>query len=264
MMASMAEKPTKSIDEMLAGFAESVEGLKGDALKAYESLDFYSQYVMGWNNPEYSGNSKFISRIYDELQYTNDDLLILGPRGSAKSTSVSITYTTWAMGRNPLIRILLCFASAEAQGFAFGRQIDAILSKNERYQEVFGLLKPSNPTKWTANEMIVSRREPPGGLKDPTIGIVGLNTNVPSKRADVIILDDIVSMDNAYSPVQRNKTERFVMQTLFPILVPGGRRIVVGSRWDPRDLYNVIAERWGLEIPREEMLDLNALTAMYL
>ncbi len=256
---------TDPFAEMLRSLADSVSGLKGNDKAAYDSLAFYSRYVMAYNNPTIAENSAFLNSIYDRLQHEpHEDALILGPRGSAKSTAVSVTYTTWMVGRDPLIRILLAFASQEAQGLAFMRQIDTILTKNDRYLKIFGERKPAKPERWTDQEIIVSRPEPPSGLKDATVAVVGLNTAVPSKRADIIICDDLVTRDNAYSDIQRQKVIQFVYQTLFPILVPGGRKIIVGSRWDPRDLYAHTAQMWGHEFPLNEGIDTTALRKVWL
>jgi hypothetical protein len=254
---------TSTLDLLLSQFAENLTGLKGDDRRAYEDLEFYSRYVIGWGNPDYRENSRFLKRIYEALQYSPDNqFLILGPRGSAKSSAVTITYTTWMIGRNPSIRILLAFASMEAQGRAFARQIDQILTANERYIRIFGRLKPDRPEKWDATEKIVVRPEPPGGLKDPTISIVGAGSHVPSRRADIVIGDDLVTQENAYSPALRAQLSAFVKQSLLPILVPGGRAIFVGSRWDPRDLYAELADDWGLTFPPPVPIDTAKLAAL--
>ena len=249
---------TDPLARMLEGLADRVEGLKGDDRAAYDDLEFFSRYVIGWDNPRYKVNSPFLKKIYETLQHSpDDDLLILGPRGSAKSSAISVTYTAWRIGRNPLVLFLLAFASAEKQGFAFSRQLQQIITGNPRFSKIFGELKPPATEKWTESEFIVKRPTPPSGLKDPTVAIVGLGSNVPSKRSDEIIVDDIVTAENAYSPILRAKVERFVIQTLFPTCVPTGRKIIVGSRWDPRDLYGTMAERWNLEFPEVQKLDLH-------
>lgn len=250
-----------TLDSLLEQFASQLQGLKGDDLRAYEDLEFYSRYVIGHQNPDYRENSRFLKRIYEALQYETSErhFLILGPRGSAKSSAVTITYVTWLIGRNPLIRVLLAFASMEAQGRAFARQLDQIITSNERYIRIFGRLKPDNPQKWDATEKIVVRPEPPGGLKDPTISIVGAGSHVPSRRADVIIGDDLVTQENAYSEALRRQLSAFVKQSLMPILVPGGRAIFVGSRWDPRDLYAELADDWGLKFPPPVPIDTRQL-----
>jgi hypothetical protein len=150
----------------------------------------------------------------------------------------------------------------DVQGLAFARQLDQIIAGNERYIKIFGKLKPEKPEKWDAKEKIVARDAPPGGLKDPTISVVGLGSAVPSKRADVIICDDLVTGENAYSPALRKSVSSFVKQSLMPILVPGGRTIVVGSRWDPRDLYAELASDWGLRFPRTVPVDTQKLYAL--
>jgi hypothetical protein len=245
----MSDSP---INDFLARLSDQVAGLRGDALAAHDDLEFYSRYVIGHDNPEFVSNSRFLRQVYDELQHNEEpDKLILGPRGSAKSTAVSVVYTTWRIGRNPLIRILLAVSSIEAQGLAFGRQIGHILEHNSRFISIFGNLvpSPSESTRWTDTEKIVVRAEPPGGLKDPTLGIVGVGSAVPSKRCDIAIVDDVVTAANAYSPIQRAKVSAFVFQTLFPTIVPSGVRIIVGSRWDPRDLYSEYAEKLGYTMP---------------
>lgn len=189
--------------------------------------------------------------------------MILGPRGSAKSTATSVTYVTWDIGRNPMVRYLLAFNSLEQQGMAFVRQIKHVITENERYKEIFGDLYPGRGERWTDTEFIVRRPTPPGGMKDPTVVAVGIGSAVPSKRADKVILDDLVTKDNAYTEAMRAKVVAFVVQTLFPILVPGGRRIVVGSRWDPDDLYAYLGRQWRLKFPKAEPISASEVLLPY-
>lgn len=253
-MVNLGEYNSDPLAEALDDFVQDVEGLKDDDLHAYEDLEFFSRYVMGYDNPDFKSNSTFIKQIYEHLQYTDErNNLFLGPRNSAKSTAVTINYVAWKIGHNPLIRFLLCFAAKETQGYPFSRQLAQIIESNQRYVKIFGELRPkSHTTKWSDEERTVERREPPGGMKDATISICGFGSNIPSKRAEEIIVDDIVTAENAYSPRQQDQIEAFVFQTLRPILVPGGRMIIVGSRWDMRDFYARTADKWGLEIPQPD------------
>lgn len=254
--------PDDPLRSMLNQFADSLEGLKGDDKAAYDDLEFYSRHVIGHGNGDYRENSRFLKRLYYALQYEPDeDLLVLGPRGSAKSSAVTITYTTWMIGRNPLIRVLLCFASMEAQGAAFARQLDKIITSNERYIKIFGKLRPDRPEKWDATEKIVVRPEPPSGLKDPTISVVGLGTAVPSRRCDLLICDDLVTGENAYSPAMRRTVSTFVNSSLMPILVPTGRSIIIGSRWHALDLYAETAQKWRLRFPKTVPIDTTKLAS---
>lgn len=235
---------------MLDEIAERAEGLKGNAKAAYENLEYYSRYVIAEGDADYQANARIHRKLYEAWQYTHDDILALAPRGSGKSQSITVTSVTWTIGRNPLIRVLDAFASMDAQGKAFARQIDSILTKNERYLEIFGQLKPSIPEKWDASEKIVKRPEPPGGMKDATLTMVGLGSAVPSKRSDIIIGDDLVTLDNAYSKIQQDRVEAFWHTVLFPTLVPSGRQVIVGTRWALNDFYERIAFQWGHEFPK--------------
>lgn len=246
-------------DKLLDEMAERAEGLKGNDKAAYNDLEFYSRYVIGDGDSDYQSNSRLHKNIYAALQYSNDDTAIFAPRGSGKSQAVSITFTSWSVGRNPLIRILLAFASMEAQGKAFARQLDSIFTRNERYIRIFGELKPRNPVKWDASEKIVVRPEPPGGMKDATITVVGIGSAVPSKRSDLIIGDDIVTADTAYSRVLQDRLEAFWHTTLYPTLVPSGRQIIVGTLWSLGDFYHRLMSNWGHAFPDPLIVDMEKM-----
>ena len=256
-----------SLQEYLDQAADNIEGLKGDDRAAYDSLEFFSEYVMGYGSGEYRKPSEFLRKIYSTLQHSVEKyLLILGPRGSAKSTAVTVNYVCWSLGRNPLLRFLLVFAAKDTQGKPFSNQIAGVIENNDRYKKIFGELAPTDAgTPWSADARTVKRPEPPGGLKDSSITIGGIGSNLPSKRADEAILDDLVTADNAYSQIKQDAIESYVFQTVFPILVPGGRRIIVGSRWDERDLYSRVATKWGLTMPQPDYeIDLDMLRAQIL
>lgn len=238
--------------------ADRVVGLSGNELRARDDLEFYAHYVLGQDD-NYVPDSTFLQDIYYSYQFEpQEDLLVVGPRQSAKSSALTVGGSTWSTGKNRRKRTLLAFATQDLQGKPFMRQIHQIFESNIRYADIFGKMKPDKPEKWTDDEIIVERDTPQGGMKDATIAVVGLGSKVPSKRADEVICDDLVNKDNAYSAVQRRGVVDFVFLTLFPILDPrSGRRIIVGSRWDPNDLYAEIARRWGKEFPKLPMLNLD-------
>ena len=241
------------LSKMLDQLAEHAEGLKGDDKAAYEDLEFFSRHVMGAGDGVLKQNSDFLKRIYHSLQFGKaQEKLILGPRQSAKSTAATVTWLCWSIGRDRTLRNLVCVASLEGQGLAFMRQIDQVLTQNERYIKIFGQLKPAQGQieRWTVTEKTVLRPTPPGGIKDPSFAAVGLNSSAPSKRADRLLCDDLVTGDNALSDVARPRVIRFVLQTLFPIVVPGGMKVIVGSRWHPEDLYSHVAQLWGIKFPK--------------
>ena len=241
---------------IMTAAAETARGLTGDDYRAYNDLAFFSDYVMGYDNTLWVAPSPLLLNIYDHLQNSNNNMLILGPRYSAKSQGW-VNYVLWTLGRNPLHRFMLVFAAKEMQGFPFSEQIANVIAHNERYRRIFGDLMPEGNTRWTFESRTIRRKEPPGGLKDPSISIVGFGSAVPSRRADTVIVDDIVTQKNAYSPTIQDQIERFVFQSLTPI-IGDGRLIVVGSQWSPIDLYSRLIKKWGMKVPEiDYTLDLD-------
>ena len=238
---------------VLSDFSERAGGLTGDNYHAYHDLSHFSRHVMGYENPEYREPSQFIERIYSTLQEENDDpILILGPRNSAKSQAATVNYPLWRLGRNPTKRFLLVFAAKEVQGYKFSQQIASVIERNGRYREVFGDLTPKNKETWSMERRTVDRREPPGGIAGASLTFAGFGSNLPSLRADEIIIDDIVTQENAYSQTLQDQIENFVFSTLLPVLEPGGRLIVLGTRWDESDLYSRLLSKWRLALPEKD------------
>lgn len=239
-------------DGLIEDFADLAGGGSEEIKRSRQDLAFFSEYIMGYESADYRPPSDFLGDIYETLQFSDEKrILILGPRNSAKSQATTVNYPLWRLGRNPLMRFLLVFAAKEVQGHQFSNQIASVIERNERYKEAFGDLFPRN-AEWSKDRRTVERQEPPGGLKGASITLAGFGSNLPSMRADEIIIDDIVTQENAYSPTIQDQIESFVFRTLLPILEPEGRLIVVGSRWDSRDLYARLADRWELELPEPD------------
>lgn len=88
--------------------------------------------------------------------------LLLWPRGHTKTTSTSINYPLWLVGKYPNIHINIVTKTASLSEeilTAITSHIEGLGEKGERYVEVFGELKPRQPKKWTSREIIVDRWE---------------------------------------------------------------------------------------------------------
>lgn len=174
----------------------------------------------------------------------NKAIMLLAPRGHAKSTVFTVNATLTEIVRNRNVRIVIVSNSSEvADGFL--REIKGHLEREDPkrvydFQKVHGNLVPKFPEKWTNNQIIVDR--PDLRLKDPTVAAVGAGGSVLSRRADIILCDDILNQDNSRTPEQREKIKRWFHEVLMPVLVPGGRIIVVGTKWHDFDLYSELLE----------------------
>ena len=73
--------------------------------------------------------------------------------------------------------------------------------------------------------------------KDPTISTTSVEGTILSKRADIIICDDLLNFENTRTPEQRQKIKDWFNLVLLPVLEPKtGRLIVVGTIWQVGDL----------------------------
>lgn len=160
-------------------------------------------------------------------------IALAAPRGHTKTTCVSVNYSLGEIAENPNVRILLVSNSA-TQSQSFLREIVGRIERDENYIEYAGNLKPDVPDKWSTQEIIINRDR--YDLKDPTISTVGAGGTILSRRADIIICDDLLNFENTRTLDQRTKLKEWFYQVLLPVLVPGGRLIIVGTVWHKQDL----------------------------
>lgn len=172
-------------------------------------------------------------------------LMLLAPRSHAKSTVFTVAYPLWEIASNQNVRIVIVSSTA-SQSESFLREVSTQLERNSTYKQYFGNMKPQNPEKWTDKEIIVNRTAT--DLKDPTISATSMGGTVLSKRADIIICDDILSKENTRTADQREKVRQWFFEVLLPVLEPNGRLIVIGTAWNTEDLYHQLMEDTSFDV----------------
>lgn len=174
-------------------------------------------------------NSAVLSNI------AGDNLRISAPRGSAKTTVIS-ALLAWIIGHNPAIRIILC-AYAEDVALNISVAIKSII-ESEKYFRYFPNIKKSRrwrDTSWTIDREYAGVVNP---IKDATLYAVGATGAIASRRADLIVIDDpIRSSKDIANPQVRKDMVRWWSEVLSPTLVPGGRTLVLCTRYRVDDLH---------------------------
>lgn len=196
--------------------------------ESLKSLDSFSENVLGFRNQDF--HKEWYSFLEDEQ---NHQIIILAPRSHAKTTCVSINFSLREIVKNPDIRIILA-SNTISQSQSFLREITAHLENDKLFRAVFGNLKPEIPEKWTDSEIIVFRKLM---SKDATISCVGTGGTILTKRADLIVCDDILDAENTATSEQRKKVKDWFFRVLMPCLEPEGKLVVIGTRWNTQDLY---------------------------
>lgn len=192
-------------------------------------------------------NQPFHNDIDDNLGHPlHRKIAISFPRGHGKSTHLSVAYPLWRIAKDHNLRILIISATA-AVSKSFLSEIIGHVDRNENYKKFSMAMDPGgrgviprmkNYSKqkenWAGDSITIERSDL--NMKDATIQAVGLFGSILSKRADVIICDDIVNQENSATEDQRQKTIDWIYTTVMPVLIPGGTFIYLGNTWHQDDL----------------------------
>ena len=152
-----------------------------------------------------------------------DRLMLLLPPGSAKSTYASLVFPAWFLARRKRAQVI---AASHTAGLAtsFGRGVRGLI---EEHQARLGVrLSPSN--RGAGRFGVVG-----GGGYFAT----GVRGPVTGRRADLLLIDDPVkSQAEADSALARDHLWSWFRSDLVTRLKPGGRIVLVMTRWHPDDI----------------------------
>lgn len=215
---------------------------KGEPVDPCGSLYDFSRYC--FNQPH--ENKPFHVDWYETIADHNiKSGLIIAPRNSTKSTCWGRVAPLWLLGCNPDLRVVLVSrTSSLAQDNL--RFIRLQVESNDRVREVFPYeevngrvfgLKASSP--WGTEKLTIMNNRNDGV---PSVYAVGLEGSISGIRADLIIVDDLIDINNVMTEGQREKVNDFWDSVILPTLNPDGRIFLVGTRYHAKDFYNRMLE----------------------
>ena len=163
-------------------------------------------------------------------------LMISTPPGAAKSTYCSLLFPAWFIGRNPSKSVIMVTHTQEFSE-RFGRKVRNSVNEPE-FSEVFGIKVAEDSAsagRWDTTKGGEYFAVAPGGA-------------VTGRRGDLILCDDLLrGREDADSETIRNKMWAWYVDDLLTRLKPGGRQVVVATRWHEDDILGRILEREGEE-----------------
>ena len=165
---------------------------------------------------------------------SNTSTLDLAPRGFGKSTVGDVDYNITKILRDPNIRIMIG-SKTQTQAQAFLKEIRTHFEQNDNLLRVFGDWKTHKDNVWNDREFTVNKRNII--KKEATVTALGASGAVISKHFDVIIGDDLVGLENARTERQRANLKEWFYSSLLPTLEPDGEIHILGTRYNPLDLY---------------------------
>ena len=169
-------------------------------------------------------------KIYAEkLQAVADGklkrLIVNMPPRHTKSEFASYLFPTWLMGRRPDLKIIQATHTAEL-AVGFGRKVKNLID-SEDFRDIFPEVSLASDAKasgrWSTN----------GGGEYYAVGVGGA---LAGRGADLAIIDDPVSEQDALSATALDNIYEWYTSGPRQRLQPGGAIIIVMTRWSIRDL----------------------------
>lgn len=212
---------------------ENWTALQEMALRELAKTDVYAfgEYVYGHRPAPH--HREMIDYLLAALE-RKEDVVVLEPRGHAKTTWANTILMSWLIARNPHLRVGM-ISNTFKQAADFSRAIRWTMEASERFRDVWGDLTSGSPKMTDAAWLLPASKM--AGTNNTTMYAQGAGGAIISKRFDLILCDDILDEENTINIEQQEKIENWFWKTLRPCLVPGGVMLVIGTRWAESDLY---------------------------
>lgn len=213
---------------------EEDEGLPNEAEKQ-EFLEWQAKF-----EPDIDA----VHAVGDKFDTHLTNLLALMPRGTLKSTVLTIGFTIQFLLKYPNARVLID-SETFSKSCAFLAEIKGHYEKNKKLRDVFFTLFKCYPDDnhrsdtWSTTAINLACRQ--WVRKEPSIDTSGIDTTKNGMHYDLAMLDDLHSEKNTRNgeQIQQVKDHR---KLVYSLLDPGRPCCVVGTRWDDDDAYQEIID----------------------
>lgn len=175
--------------------------------------------------------------LYGMGEDQTSNKLIMLPRAHLKSHMVA-TWAAWIITRHPEVTILYVSATAElAETQLYAIQNILASSIYQRYFPEYINPQEGKREKWSQRKFTIDHlKRKQEGIRDATVSTAGLTTNTTGWHADIIIADDLVVPENAYTEDGRDSVMKKSSQ-FTSIRNAGGFTMACGTRYHPSDIY---------------------------
>jgi predicted phage terminase large subunit-like protein len=226
---------------------------------AFSRLISYAAYQ--WPGYRDAAHHRLIARRLEAVERGSiTRLMITMPPRHGKSMLASEFFPAWYLGRNP-DHYVVTATYAQELADDFGRKVKNQI-EDAVYQHIFPGVRLADDSK-SAKRFHVEGAD--GGYEHATAQrgafyAVGVGGPLTGRGAHLLLIDDPVkNREDADSEVIRKKTRDWYTSTAYTRLMPGGRVVVIQTRWHEDDLSGWLLAEHGHE--GWERLDLPALDA---
>ena len=217
---------------------EFVTEIKRDILRelAYDDFPSFCEYCFK-DTEKREGNFivlKDFHKEWCELLKTENRLNLFCPVSTGKTSLITVAYPIWRLGRDANTRIVLISATY-SQATKYLSEIKDNILDNRYVKEVFPNLKPlpdkiykNRPSKWAEDAITVTRSL---SMKDFSIQALGVLGPLLNARTDLMIFDDVVTLQNSASVRSRQKMIEWFDSTALTRLTKTAQCVFVGTAW---------------------------------
>jgi hypothetical protein len=189
-------------------------------------------------------NNDWLFERCREVQADPDNHLDLWSRGHYKSTIQTFGNTIREVLNNPNVTIgVFSHTRPIAKGFLV--QIKREFEDNEALKQLYSDILWAAPQKeaprWSEDGGIIVKRAV--NPKESTVEAWGLVDGQPtSKHFNVLLFDDVVTLENVTTPEQIEKTTS-ALELAFNLGAKGARKRFIGTRYAMHDTYSTLLGR---------------------
>jgi hypothetical protein len=174
-------------------------------------------------------------------------ILINVPPEHAKSTVITVGYSTYRIAMDSNVRIIVVSKTLnKAREFVYSIKQRLSHPRYAKLQQVYG---PSGGWKedsdtWKTDTVYLGQEARDSSEKDPTLQALGIGGQIYGARADLIILDDVITTANAH---EWEKQLEWLQKEVITRLGKNGKLLIVGTRIGAVDLYRELRnpEHWS-------------------
>lgn len=153
-------------------------------------------------------------------------LAVAMPPGHAKSTTGTLSFPAWYLGRHPGHQVISVSHTAEL-ATDFGRKVLGLVG-GDLHRAVFPKFQLTGDTGSASRFTTRS-----GGA----YFAVGLGGAITGRRANLVVIDDpFKDRADAMSPAVRKAVKEAYSSTIYPRLMPQGAIVLISTRWHEDDL----------------------------
>ena len=215
-----------------------------------ELKDFRNFVYLAWEHLGLPDPTKVQYDISKYLQHGPRRKTICAFRGVGKSYLTS-AYVVWKLLLNPDINVLVVSASKTRS--------DDFSTFTQRLIAEMPILEHLRPRKGQRDSKIAFDVGPASAAHAPSVKSVGITGQLTGSRADIIVADDVESLNNSATQGMREKLSELVKE-FEAIIKPGGEITFLGTYQTEMSLYTVLPDRgyetriWPARYPADKKL----------